>query len=134
MKLADFEGRWTVARQIENAVGPDAVFTGRVLFEPGEGGLVHREEGQITFDGQTAMTATRVYVWRAAAAGVDVFFDDGRYFHHIADGKNPSDRHDCVPDVYDVAYDFSGWPRWSSVWRVTGPRKDYVMRTRFERA
>lgn len=133
MKLKDFEGRWTLDRTIENAVGPDATFRGTATFTRDGEGLILQEVGEMTVAGQPPLRATRGYLWRQGPAGIDVYFDDGRYFHHIADGAASEDRHDCAPDLYQVAYDFRDWPVWSTIWRVTGPRKDYVMRTRFQR-
>ena len=133
MKLADFEGRWLVNRRIENAVGPDASFQGAVDFIPDDAGLMMREVGEMAVDGQPPLRATRDYRWCDADDGIDVYFDDGRFFHRIGQGACPEDRHDCAPDLYRVTYDFSAWPEWTSLWRVTGPRKDYVMRTRFSR-
>ncbi|WP_136637551.1 DUF6314 family protein [Pseudooceanicola onchidii] len=133
MDLNDFEGLWRIDRRITNAVGPDAVFTGTARFTARDDGLLMEEEGEMRMDGAPPMRASRRYLWRAAATGIDVFFDDGRYFHHIAPDTRPADRHDCAPDLYRVSYDFSGWPVWSSVWRVTGPRKDYAMHSHFTR-
>ena len=47
---------------------------------------------------------------------------------------DPGDVHACDPDTYRVRYDFRRWPRWQAEWRVTGPRKDYGMLSRFRRA
>ena len=64
---------------------------------------------------------------------IHVFFDDMRPFHALPAG---ADRHEtthlCGPDLYEVAYDFTGWPRWRAVWRVGGPRKDYTMTSDYE--
>lgn len=133
MNLADFEGGWRIDRRIANALGADAVFSGTALFEAGKGGLVMRESGEIRIAGQAPMRATRDYIWRDGAAGIEVFFDDGRFFHRIGGGVQPEDSHDCAPDVYQVAYDFAPWPRWSSLWQVSGPNKDYSMESLFER-
>ena len=127
VRLKDFEGAWAIDRRVENAVGPDARFAGVARFVPGEGGLVLTEEGEMTVPGLTPMRATRRYLWREAAEGIDVFFDDGRYFHHIGTGSVVEAAHDCAPDVYRVSYDFTGWPRWQAVWQVSGPRKAYRM-------
>lgn len=131
MELTDFEGRWRIERHIANAKGPDAQLVGTAVYAPAEGGLVMQEEGAMRVEGQEPMKAARRYVWRAGDGGIDVFFDDGRFFHRIGSGDAPSAHHDCAPDVYRVAYEFGDWPRWQSVWRVTGPRKDYVMKTVF---
>lgn len=131
--LTDFLGVWRITRQIANAVGPDARFVGEARFDPGEGGMILTEQGEMRIGGEVPMQATRRYIWREGPGGLDVYFDDGRFFHHIGPGAAPQDRHDCAPDIYDVTYDFRDWPRWSSVWTVTGPRKNYAMQTAYER-
>ncbi|MGI3171576.1 DUF6314 family protein [Pseudooceanicola sp. C21-150M6] len=133
MELADFEGSWVVARQIRNAVGPDYVFDGRAVFARDREGLVYREEGQMRTEGSAPMAARRVYLWRQGDAGIEVFFEDGRFFHLIGPGAEVSAGHDCAPDRYDVQYDFRDWPVWSSVWEVSGPRKSYRMESVFRR-
>lgn len=124
-----FIGIWGLRRVIAQADGGTARFTGTARFAPDAQGLIYVEEGQLCVPGQPAMTATRRYLWRAGAGGIDVFFDDGRFFHTITPGAAPRARHLCNPDTYDVAYDFSGWPQWWAEWRVKGPRKAYTMRS-----
>ena len=65
--------------------------------------------------------------------GIEVRFDDGRFFHRFAGAERPEAAHDCAPDVYRVPTTSRDWPRWRADWRVTGPRKDYVMRTHYSR-
>ena len=79
------------------------------------------------------MQATRRYLWRDGGAGtIDVLFEDGRFFHRFdAEDPAPGASHDCAPDSYRVRYDFRAWPRWQAEWRVTGPRKDYAMVSRY---
>ena len=85
------------------------------------------ETGLLRLGDQPPMNAERRYFWREGTGGViEVLFDDGRAFHRI-DPADPTDRHWCDPDTYDVTYDFGAWPNWSSTWRVRGPRKDYEM-------
>ncbi|SIO24969.1 hypothetical protein SAMN05444722_1020 [Rhodovulum sp. ES.010] len=131
-ELADFIGLWRLSRIIEDArAGHLARFEGQARLSEGAGGLVYAETGALRLPGQPAFTATRRYLWRAGAAGIDIFFEDGRFFHAIRPGTAPKASHDCPPDRYAVAYDFAHWPLWSSRWRVTGPRKDYVMVSRY---
>jgi hypothetical protein len=64
-----------------------------------------------------------------------VLFADGRFFHRFdAEDPAPAAAHDCPPDLYRVRYDFRPWPRWQAEWRVTGPRKDYAMVSRYRPA
>ncbi|MEX0349912.1 MAG: DUF6314 family protein [Paracoccaceae bacterium] len=133
--LEDFAGDWRISREISDAKA------GQVLRADGTAALVWRDDELIYEEaltlqvpGQTPMQATRRYLWRAGAGGIDVRFEDGQFFHHLALGQDqPRDHHDCPPDSYDAAYDFSNWPNWSVVWTVSGPRKFYVMKSCYER-
>lgn len=127
-ELRDFRGAWLLTREIGDArAGQRARLDGRAVLAEGAGGLVYAEKGRLLLPGQPPLTATRRYLWRAAGARIEIFFEDGRFFHAIAPGPAPEAVHHCPPDRYSVAYDFAAWPRWSSRWHVAGPRKDYVM-------
>ena len=130
-KLWDFEGDWQVSRRIEDTLsGQDGRFTGVARFERDGVGLRYSERGVLELGG-ASMEAERVYLWRASGDGIEVLFDDGRAFHLINGSSEAA--HWCDPDQYDVTYDFAGWPKWSSRWRVLGPRKDYVMVSDYRR-
>ncbi|MGC9417532.1 MAG: DUF6314 family protein [Rhodovulum sp.] len=131
-ELEHFRGHWGLSRVIEDArTGGTARLEGRAVFAPEGEGLRYTEEGVLRIEGHAPLTATRAYLWRPATGGIELFFEDGRFFHAIGPGVHPQALHDCPPDRYEVAYDFAAWPRWSSRWRVTGPRKDYVMTSRY---
>lgn len=134
MRLEAFAGDWQIDREIEDVKGGrHGRFTGRARFTRSPEGLRYREEGRLALDGAPEMAATRDYLWRDAGAGaVEVLFADGRPFHRfLLDEPDPAAEHACPPDTYRVRYDFSRWPRWRAEWRVTGPRKDYGMVSRF---
>ncbi len=103
------------------------IFSGRVSYEPDDAGLTYREEGLLRPPGRPAMQAERRYLWRASGDDIEVRFEDERFFHTIPKGVYATATHDCVPDRYNVIYDFRSWPQWHSVWEVSGPRKDYRM-------
>ncbi|QPM89957.1 hypothetical protein PSAL_011880 [Pseudooceanicola algae] len=137
--LGSFEGDWRIERRVANALGEDARLEGLARFCPldtpsGGGALEVTETGTMQLAGQS-FAAERRYLWRTVGARIAVDFDDGRFFHDFAPGEiSPEARHDCAPDLYLVTYDFSRWPDWTAHWRVTGPRKDYGMQTRYTRA
>lgn len=127
-----FAGAWRVERDIEDAKsGQTTRFDGTALFTPDGKGLIYDEEGQMHLPGQPPMHASRRYLWRKVKGGIDVLFDDGRPFHHIGGGTEPQADHICTPDLYQVSYDFGHWPDWRATWRVSGPRKDYVMHSHY---
>jgi hypothetical protein len=127
--LAALEGRWSLARRIVNADGSEAALEGRAVFRRAGLRLIQEEEGWLRLPGGGApLRATRRYVWVAGTGRLEVLFEDDRPFHSVPLGvERPETIHLCDPDRYAVAYDFTGWPAWRSVWRVEGPRKDYVM-------
>lgn len=151
-----FAGRWVLRRTIrDRRGGPDGRFEGQALLRPaelpapssaeaagaapgpGEGSgtevLRYEEEGTLWLGNAAPMRATRGYVWRFAGDGVEVLFPDGRPFHAFRPGLDGAGTdHPCGPDLYRVRYGF-GAGGWWSEWQVTGPRKDYVMRTDYAR-
>lgn len=128
----DFCGEWRLSRGIASEVaGQSGQFDGRAWFTPHEDGLLYREAGTLVVGGH-AMEAERRYLWRKAGAQIVVLFEDGRPFHSFTPAQVAAS-HFCDPDTYNVTYDFARWPQWSSRWRVSGPRKDYVMTTQYRR-
>ncbi|OWU82911.1 hypothetical protein ATO6_21685 [Oceanicola sp. 22II-s10i] len=133
-QLAEFEGAWRLERRVRHGDGTEAMFTGIARFSADGDGLMLHEAGEMRIAGQGAFRAERSYRWSVAGGRIAVWFDDGRFFHAFDPlATHPEAGHDCAPDRYDVAYDFSDWPRWRAVWRVRGPRKDYELSSQYSR-
>lgn len=135
MQLADFLGDWHFDREIDDktllGIG---IVQGQARFSPTGDVVAYDETSEMTFAASPPFKGTRRYLWKADSEGVAVMFADGRDFHRLdLSAGTTSAAHWCDPDQYDVIYDFSDWPRWSSRWKVRGPRKDYVMETRYRR-
>ena len=124
-------GAWSLAREICHSDGRIDRFNGNCRFTRSGPRLLQDEDGWLeTSEGR--FQATRRYVWAEADGRLDVHFDDMRPFHSIPLGaSHPETVHLCPPDRYQVTYDFSEWPRWTTTWTVEGPRKAYEMRSRF---
>lgn len=130
--LDDLRGDWRLTRRIEDfRAGLLGTLDGTSRWLPDDAGLRQEETGLLRYGAAPPMQAARRYLWRQDGAGLAVFFDDGRPFHRLRPG-DPSDRHLCDPDIYDVRYDLTRWPDWTQVWRVTGPRKDARITSRFQ--
>ena len=131
--LAQLAGRWRLDRHIrDHRAAAEGFLTGEAVFTPQAGGLEYRETGELRYAGQSPVRAERRYLWRESAGRVAVLFDDGRPFHDFPLGAGLAEAvHDCAPDRYGVSYDFTDVPRWRAVWRVRGPRKDYLMTSRY---
>jgi hypothetical protein len=136
LNLNDFAGNWRFGRVVSDADGQvTAEVDGQIRFDAGEGGLVCVETGQMRIGSGPALKAERRTIWRDAGDGrIAVFFADGKPFHSFDSGAAWAEaRHDCTPDIYRVVYDFSAFPSWTSIWRVSGPRKAYLMTSRMQR-
>jgi hypothetical protein len=128
-KLADFAGIWRLERQITHQNGPPAEFLGRAEWQPAPGGMQYFEQGKLSIAGHPPVQAERRYFWHD---DLRVDFSDGRFFHQVP-AMGGTARHWCDPDMYDVRYDFSGWPRFEVTWQVAGPAKEYTMVSRYTR-
>ncbi len=133
--LPDFQGRWSLRRTILDRMGDaEGQFEGEATFTSMEVGLAYHEEGVLAFPGRPALRAERRYFWRDGPGGrIEVLFHDGRPFHDIEPGSGATATHLCAPDLYQVSYDFTVWPRWTATWQVSGPRKDYEMVSQYSR-
>lgn len=134
-QFLDFAGPWLVSRRIDDHLsGRPGRFIGTARLTPEGDGLRYREEGTLTLGDGPPLAAHRDYLWRADGDGIAVLFPDGRPFHRfLPSGRAPGTDHPCGRDLYRVTYDLSAWPLWTAEWTVTGPAKDYIMLTRYER-
>lgn len=134
--LAALEGVWALEREIAHDDGRVDAFTGTTSFLRSGPRLIQDEDGWLTPMGAAVpLRATRRYIWTQSGDQFDVMFDDMRPFHRFPAGvSTPDATHLCPPDRYQVSYDFSAFPLWTSAWRVDGPRKAYRMTNRYIRA
>lgn len=131
MEAEAFLGRWSIEREIADRLGADAAFAGEAeIGIESDGQWLYSERGLLRFADGGAFEAERRYLWRPGTGEIAIHFDDGRPFH-ILPLAGGTDRHECPPDLYDVRYDFGAWPDWEALWTVTGPRKDYIMHSRY---
>ncbi|MEM9247301.1 MAG: DUF6314 family protein [Pseudomonadota bacterium] len=135
--LARMEGRWGIAREIEDHLtGEQSVFAGEAVFAWSGSGLAYCETGALRLPGRAPLRGERRYLWCDCGDAVGVFFDDGRPFHRFAPAGGSAE-HWCAPDRYRVRYGFDALsaapPAWDAAWTVVGPRKNYMMQSRYTR-
>ncbi|MCH2075455.1 MAG: DUF6314 family protein [Rhodobacteraceae bacterium] len=122
LEHADFKRVWLLKREITHSDQPPGKFEGLARITRR---WTYLEWGNLEVRGRD-FTAGRRYWWKPMDGGFDIHFEDGKPFHELHFNA-PSARHYCDPDIYDVRYDFSDWPKWRSTWDVQGPRKSYSM-------
>ena len=132
----DFVGQWQLQRTIvDHLYGQNGVLTGQAGFTPKDANsLEYIENGTLILESGASLAATRQYLWEFTQSEVVMRFGDGAPFHQfVPTGHAAGTDHPCGEDYYKVRYDFTAWPYWTAVWRVTGPRKDYTSKSQYSR-
>ena len=107
--------------------------TGQADFIPEPGVLLYREQGVLRFGGHDS-AATQSYVFTPNGPAATVTFADGQPFHALDLATGVADvLHGCPPDDYRGRYCVVSPARWQLAWRITGPRKDLCIVTRYTR-
>jgi len=134
---AVLRGVWRMTRRIvdhrQNLIGR---MTGTAEITPdGDTGFIIREAGPLRF-GEHVGPATRLYMLTDIAGSSGALTDAHGVTLARFDLTAPRAVfiHDCPPDRYAGRLAAPSVDRWRLVWRVTGPRKDLILATRFQRA
>ncbi len=134
---AFLKGPWSLQREVHEAgEGRHAVFLGEAVFAaaPESDNLGYTETGELeTATGVFAATRELQYTFMGPDLA-EVRFNDGGFFH-VMDLSNGISRveHTCGDDFYQGLFRVLDDENWLSVWRVSGPRKNQVITTRYKR-
>jgi hypothetical protein len=136
--LAGFlRGSWLIDRDIR-ACGRTTVgrFTGIGTFAVDAavpGLLRYQEQGTLQL-GTYEAPASRRLGYHVAGGRAEVVFADGRPFHDfdLRAGSHAAE-HACGADLYRGRFEVVSAHSWCHEWAVTGPRKDHLIRTTFDR-
>jgi len=113
-------------------------FTGRARFaaDPGSpGALVWSETGRLKLGGHDGPAHRTLRIEPVSDGAWEVRFADGRPFHPLdLSGGSDDVIHLCGADTYHGTYAVESEDRFTVTWRVTGPRKDDVIESVYERA
>lgn len=136
---AFLEGRWNLEREIDDKrLGQHGTLKGEAAFTPEGEGLLYRERGLLSLDGHEG-EAYQIYRYDfPTPRHAVVCFQDGRLFHDLdLSGGRCTAEHRCGDDLYQgrflVAEASTGPSIWESAWRVTGPRKNLLLTSRYRR-
>ena len=136
--ISSLLGSWSLSRSIDNGTS----MAGTATFSDGgnrrypyvEHGTLQLADGQI-------VNAERRYIFEEAESGFAVLFAETppRLFHRIAltrEGANwvGDAVHLCNEDRYESRYEFRPDASFTVRHAVRGPRKQYVIRTRYTRS
>lgn len=128
-------GHWNVTRVINDGTGH---FEGRACFSPDPvmpTALVWRERGHLRLGAHDGPAERTLRIEPDATGGWQVRFGDRRPFHplDLVHGRCEA-THLCGADVYRGRYAIEGEHRFTVTWRVTGPRKDDLIVSVYDRA
>ncbi|MCU1527733.1 MAG: hypothetical protein JWP75_1496 [Frondihabitans sp.] len=142
LEPTDLLGRWTLDRTIyDHLEGTTITVTGTAEFvTPAPGRIDWVESGVLHLPaGDVPITATR-HLRQEPDGAWATDFADGRAFH--AWGVGVELVHECSPDMYrgrlepelPAAGRCDRRDAWTMQWAATGPTKDYVIDSRYNRA
>jgi hypothetical protein len=127
-------GEWRVGRVINDGVG-DFEGSARFAVEPGSAAeILWRECGRLRLGAHDGPAERTLRIRPADDGAWEVRFADGRPFHRLdLDGGRCQATHLCGADVYRGTYVIEGDDRFTVSWTVTGPHKDDVIASVYER-
>lgn len=139
--LDRLQGEWTFVREVPGK----ATMTGRARIAPtGEGRARYDETARVRLTDGHTLTGSQSYWYRrlpAPANGFDVYFaETGELFERLdfratPDGSLRADaEHSCPPDRYVSQFTLDAEDRLAVEHAVTGPNKNYVVRTTYRKA
>lgn len=97
--------------------------------------LFYTETGLLKLHDGPAFESYRNYIYELKNEKITAFFEDGRFFHELEfdTGVDARGHHECGLDLYRASYRFNGPRSFELQWAVTGPKKDYIIQTNFEK-
>ncbi|ARF58534.1 DUF6314 family protein [Streptomyces gilvosporeus] len=131
-------GRWRIVRTVRDLrSGAEGRFRGTAHFrpDPSGAGLLHCEEGELTWDGAVHPASRTLRLIPLPDGTAEVRFADGRPFHDL-DLRSGRWRavHPCAADRYQGTFTAVAADEWRLEWRVGGPAKDQLLRSVYRRA
>ena len=108
---------------------------GQACFSPDGASLEYREEGELTFGRHRGRAEQNYrYGFPDGDGTASVLFADGRLFHALdLSTGHTIVTHPCPPDVYRGRFTVLSESRWTSSWRIKGPRKNQRILTHYMR-
>ncbi|OEC96705.1 MULTISPECIES: DUF6314 family protein [unclassified Rhizobium] len=129
-RLSPFLGSWEVKRRIIDRSNRSLVtFEGQAFVTP-----VQFEEHGDTRSGHATLRSSRTYRLDQAAGDLVVRFPNLSEFIRIGEGASQRVTHHCGADLYQGRLFFRTPDAWAEMWRVRGPRKNYLSLAHYRRS
>ncbi|MBI3439468.1 MAG: hypothetical protein HY054_12610 [Proteobacteria bacterium] len=125
-------GAWVLHREIEDARLGAGAFVGRASFAPqADGRLLYEEHGELQL-GARRGPAWRRWIYALEGDALAVRYPDTLDELHLfrfGDGRSAQHRHFCGADCYQADLSRGADDSFSLLYAVSGPAKDYRLRT-----
>ncbi|MEO1292413.1 MAG: DUF6314 family protein [Pseudomonadota bacterium] len=137
-----FEGHWQLDREIREDRGGFYRLEGRATLSRAEHVTVpeditvldYHEVGRLIRAG-ASLQAEQRYRWYVSPGGLEIRYADDRPFVQFGLSGDPAtDEHLCGADLYRGTFQRTGHEGWRLDWRVDGPSKAYLSRSRYSRS
>lgn len=128
-------GTWRLERRILDRIrGERAFLAGEALFCDEGNELAYGEAGMLRLDGRKYPVSRALRYRFPKLHRAEVRFADGGLFHAFDLSTGAwAITHACEPDLYRGRFRALAPDLWLAAWRVTGPRKDQVLSSRYRR-
>jgi hypothetical protein len=128
-------GKWNFGRQMS---GQGCMSGSASFVQTAPGGLSYQESGLHQLAQGETVGFYQQYFYRHEGEDLIVRFADNRPFHALefyrASGVLHADAHHlCGADTYKGRYIFHDSDRFSLIWDVRGPKKNYIIETEYKR-
>jgi hypothetical protein len=128
-------GSWSIERMIcDHRDGLETRFGGSAVVQAGDSGATYTEQGEVSHGAYSGSARRRLWFAELADRTVRIDFRDGRPFLVLDLGTGVHRAvHRCGADIYELSFEVLDADRISEQWRVSGPAKDYVAETVWQR-
>ena len=130
----DIIGEWKITRYIKDKFCKKKFeLLGSATFNDIDG-LYHYNESGILKSDSFQSKAHQDYIWVIKPDGWQINFSDGSHFHDLLlENKEQHVYHKCVNDIYNGEFLLNLPNEFEVKWKVSGPQKDYVSHTYYNK-
>ena len=134
MYHSDIIGKWKIIRYIEDKLNQkNFELLGSATFVDKDSLYQYNESGVLKSDSFQSK-AHQDYVWILKPDGWKINFSDGSYFHDLALANEEQHvYHKCINDIYNGKYILNLPNEFDIKWNVSGPRKEYLSHTYYNK-
>ena len=134
MYHSDIIGEWKITRYIKDKFCQKKFELLGIATFKDKDGIYHYNESGILKSDSFQSKAHQDYIWVIKPDGWKINFSDGSHFHDLVlENKEQHVYHKCVNDIYNGEFVLNLPNEFEVKWKVSGPQKDYVSHTYYNK-